>query len=157
MVWLGADSPASLLRVLEAMQAAGYAVRDLSESGDALLAALIDRCSYDTEILTEAQLAQAVVRIAPDVYGRWFSELPEKNRREIQGRWGLPPGAAYVHDGHLPVVGMELGNAFVVVQPPRGYGMDPNLIYHQPDLPPPHYYVALYRWLVTIARHRMMS
>ena len=30
---------------------------------------------------------------------------------------------------------------------PRGYGMDPGAIYHQPDLPPPHYYYALYRWL----------
>ena len=25
--------------------------------------------------------------------------------------------------------------------------MDPNAIYHQPDLPPPHHYHALYRWL----------
>ncbi|MPZ21944.1 MAG: cobalt chelatase, partial [Luteitalea sp.] len=29
----------------------------------------------------------------------------------------------------------------------RGYGMDPAAIYHMPDLPPPHPYVALYRWL----------
>ncbi len=42
---------------------------------------------------------------------------------------------------------MPLGNALVALQPPRGYGMDPQAIYHRPDLPPPHYYVALYRWL----------
>ena len=42
---------------------------------------------------------------------------------------------------------MELGNTFVALQPPRGYGMDPDAIYHQPDLPPTHHYYALYRWL----------
>ena len=30
--------------------------------------------------------------------------------------------------------------------------MDPNLIYHQPDLPPPHNYYALYRWLKDVWR-----
>lgn len=29
----------------------------------------------------------------------------------------------------------------------RGYGMDPDKIYHTPDLPPPHNYYALYQWL----------
>ena len=62
-------------------------------------------------------------------------------------QWGPPPGEAYVHDGHIALAGLEFGNVFVALQPPRGYGMDPNAIYHQPDLPPPHNYYALYRWL----------
>ena len=45
-----------------------------------------------------------------------------------------------------------MGNVFVALQPPRGYGMDPNAIYHQPDLPPPHNYYALYRWLRDVWR-----
>ena len=36
---------------------------------------------------------------------------------------------------------------FLAIQPPRGYGIDPNLVYHQPDLPPTHSYHALYRWI----------
>ncbi|OUC07365.1 hypothetical protein RY27_15345, partial [Litorilinea aerophila] len=44
---------------------------------------------------------------------------------------------------------LELGNVFVAIQPPRGYGMDPDAIYHTPDLPPPHNYYALYKWLAT--------
>ena len=52
-----------------------------------------------------------------------------------------------MHDGHLALAGLALGNVFVALQPPRGHGMDQNAIYHQPDLPPPHNYHALYRWL----------
>src|SRR5207302_9143190 len=62
-------------------------------------------------------------------------------------QWGPPPGSAFVHDGQLALAGLEMGNIFVALQPPRGYGMDPGAIYHQPDLPPPHHYLALYRWL----------
>jgi cobaltochelatase CobN len=33
------------------------------------------------------------------------------------------------------------------VQPPRGFGARPVAIYHDPDLPPSHHYLAAYRWL----------
>ncbi|MGH2599110.1 MAG: cobaltochelatase subunit CobN, partial [Dehalococcoidia bacterium] len=144
---VGLDAPASLLRLLEAMQTQGYAIGELPSDGDALIHALIDRCSYDVEWLTEQQLSQAVGQVPVEEYGRWFAELPEPNRREMVGQWGEPPGAAYLHDGQIALAGIEFGNAIVVLQPPRGYGMDPNAIYHKPDLPPPHSYHALHRWL----------
>ena len=43
-----------------------------------------------------------------------------------------------------------------MVQPPRGFGENPIAIYHDPDLPPSHHYLAAYRWLqqrVRRARH----
>jgi cobaltochelatase CobN len=136
-----------LLRLLEAMRAEGYAVGPLPPDGDALIHALIERCSYDVEVLTDEQLGNAVGRVPADRYAGWFAALPQRNQDDIVGRWGTPPGVAYVHDGHIALAGIELGNALVVLQPPRGYGMDPNAIYHMPDLPPPHSYHALYRWL----------
>ena len=42
---------------------------------------------------------------------------------------------------------MTFGHALVALQPPRGYGMNPDAIYHTPDLPPTHHYAAFYRWL----------
>jgi cobaltochelatase CobN len=33
------------------------------------------------------------------------------------------------------------------VQPPRGFGANPVAIYHDPDLPPSHHYLAAYRWV----------
>ena len=33
------------------------------------------------------------------------------------------------------------------LQPARGYNIDPQSSYHDPDLPPPHGYLAFYFWL----------
>jgi cobaltochelatase CobN len=144
---VGLDAPASLLRVLEAMRGAGYDVGTLPPDGDALIHALIDRCSYDETFLTAEQLSQAAAHVPVAQYQCWFDELPDSQRRRMVEQWGPPPGEAYVHDGRIALAGLEMGNVFVALQPPRGYGMDPNAIYHQPDLPPPHNYYAFYRWL----------
>jgi cobaltochelatase CobN len=34
-----------------------------------------------------------------------------------------------------------------MIQPPRGFGENPIAIYHDPDMPPSHHYMAAYRWL----------
>src|SRR5205823_4015416 len=97
--------------------------------------------------LTAEQLSNAAARVTTARYQHWFDELPESQRRRMTEQWGPPPGEAYIHDDHIALAGLEFGNVFVLLQPPRGYGMDPNAIYHQPDLAPPHNYFALYRWL----------
>ncbi len=56
---VGLDAPASLMSVLRAMQEAGYEIGPLPADGDALIHALIDRCSYDETLLTAEQLTQA--------------------------------------------------------------------------------------------------
>ncbi len=98
-------------------------------------------------MLTEAQLENAVGQVSAGTYQRWFDVLPENQRSGITRQWGNAPGEAYVHDDHIALAGLEFGNVFVGLQPPRGYGMDPDEIYHTPDLPPPHNYYALYLWL----------
>ena len=45
------------------------------------------------------------------------------------------------------VAALELGNVLIAIQPPRGYGEDPVGIYHDPELPPTHHYLACYRFL----------
>ncbi len=42
---------------------------------------------------------------------------------------------------------MQSGNTVLLVQPPRGFGENPVAIYHDPDLPPSHHYLAAYRWV----------
>lgn len=143
---VGLDAPASLLRLLHGMREVGYLVGDLPASSDQLIADLIARCSYDETWLTTEQLVQAH-RVPGAQYARWFAELPQALQQAMSRQWGPPPGGAYVHGGDLALAGIELGKVFVALQPPRGYDMDPNAIYHLPDLPPPHNYYALYRWL----------
>lgn len=143
---VGLDAPASLLRLLERMKNEDYTIGELPLSSDQLLFDLIDRCSYDQTWLTEAQLARAYP-IPGETYETWFAELPKMRRIDMAQQWGEPPGKAYFHDDALRIPGIEFGNIFVALQPPRGYDMDVNAIYHRPDLPPPHNYYALYRWL----------
>ncbi|MCG8348444.1 MAG: cobaltochelatase subunit CobN [Chloroflexales bacterium] len=143
---VGLDAPASLLRLLHTMQAAGYTLRDLPPTGDELIADLLARCSYDEIWLTTEQLAQAS-SVTAEQYAAWFADLPASRQAEMVQQWGEPPGTAYLADGALALAGLEFGNVFVALQPPRGYNMDPNAIYHRPDLAPPHNYYALYRWL----------
>ncbi|MBP0599433.1 cobaltochelatase subunit CobN [Herbaspirillum sp. LeCh32-8] len=144
---VGLDAPASLMNVLRALDADGYRIAGLPDSGTALIHELVDRCSYDDIILSEDQLRRAAARIPAARYAQWFAALPAALQAKMQRQWGEAPGEAYVHEDHLVIAGLDLGNAFVALQPPRGYGMDPDAIYHQPDLPPTHHYYALYRWL----------
>ncbi|MFC5846840.1 cobaltochelatase subunit CobN [Deinococcus petrolearius] len=146
---VGLDSAASLLRVLRALEEDGYDVGEhpLPESSDALMHRLIEGSNYDQTVMTPGQLARTAARIPGEVYARWFAELPASQQRRMREQWGPPPGAAYVHGGELCLAGLTFGKVFVALQPPRGYGLDPDAIYHTPDLPPTHHYAALYRWL----------
>ena len=145
---VGLDTPASLIKVFEAMQAAGYNLgENLPTDGTTLIKDLIDRCSYDEIYLTEHQLANATAHVSSESYQEMFEKLPIKQKDQMEKQWGKAPGIAYVHDDKIALAGLEFGNAFVALQPPRGYGMDPDKIYHTPDLPPPHNYYAIYSWL----------
>jgi len=144
---VGLDAPASLWAVLEAMHADGYRIEGLPADSTALMHTLIDRGAYDQDWLSADQLARAAARVPAARYAEWFAELPDSLACRMRDRWGEPPGNAYVDGGDLVFSGLEFGHVFVALQPPRGYGMDPDAIYHTPDLPPTHHYYALYRWL----------
>ena len=145
---VGLDSPASLLALLHRMRDDGYEVGALPPDSDTLMQSLIDRGHYDRDLLTTAQLHNAVARVAPSTYASWFQEIPPRRRQEMHAQWEAPPGRYYTDDdGTLCLAGIAFGNVFVAVQPPRGYGMDKTAIMHRPDLAPPHPYYALYRWL----------
>ena len=42
---------------------------------------------------------------------------------------------------------LRAGNVVLMIQPPRGFGENPVAIYHDPELPPSHHYLAAYRWV----------
>ena len=144
---VGLDTPASVIALLHALETAGYRVEGIPADGDTLLAELIDRFSYEQEALTTAQLERAVGAIPAADYAAWFDELPKPLRDNVVEHWGEPPGEVYVHEGAIRLAGLELGNIIVIVQPPRGFGANPIAVYHSPDLPPTHHYLACYRWL----------
>jgi cobaltochelatase CobN len=145
---VGLDTPASAVLLLRAMREAGYGLDGAPEEGDALIHALIQAGGHDLEFLTGEQLGGAAGRLNSRRYAEWFSRLPEELREEVEGHWGPPPGELYVDGGELVIAGLSFGDVFVGIQPPRGFGENPIAIYHDPDLPPTHHYLAAYWWLI---------
>ncbi len=144
---VGLDTPASAVVLLEAMRDAGYDLgHQLPADGDALIGRLIAAGGYDTEWLTDAQLAAAPLRVPGAGYLEWFGELPASLAQAMTAHWGPPPGSLYTDGGDIVLAGLRFGNVAVMIQPPRGFGENPVAIYHDPDLPPSHHYLAAYRW-----------
>jgi cobaltochelatase CobN len=145
---VGLDTPASAVRLLQALREAGYDLGDgFPEDGDTLIHTLIAAGGYDTEWLTEEQLSAAPARVPLASYRRWFSSLPAGLRQRLISQWGEPPGELYTDGDDLVLASLQFGHVVVMIQPPRGFGENPVAIYHDPDLPPSHHYLAAYRWL----------
>ncbi len=155
---VGLDTPASTVRLLAALRDAGYDIGGdelpgvAAQDGDALVHALIAAGGQDEQWLTEAQLAGNPVRITSADYTAWFDPLDADLRAAVVAHWGPPPGELFVDrthnfDGEIVLAALRAGNVVVMVQPPRGFGANPVAIYHDPDLPPSHHYLAAYHWL----------
>jgi cobaltochelatase CobN len=148
---VGLDTPASAVRLLRALRDAGYETGELPGTGDELIHRLIAAGGHDVEWLTEEQLAAAPARVPLADYRRWFAALEPGLRDAVREHWGEPPGSLYVdgegEDAAIVLASLRFGNVVVMIQPPRGFGENPIAIYHDPDLPPSHHYLAAYRWL----------
>jgi cobaltochelatase CobN len=156
---VGLDSPASVVRLLAAMADAGYDIGGDDElpgvtsgDGDALIHAIIAAGGQDETWLTQDQLAGNPVRISAADYRAWFATLDADLQDKVAGHWGPPPGELFVDrsrdpGGEIVLAALRAGNVVVMVQPPRGFGANPIAIYHDPDLPPSHHYLAAYHWL----------
>ncbi|MFJ7419621.1 cobaltochelatase subunit CobN [Streptomyces uncialis] len=156
---VGLDTPASAVALLRRLRAEGYDFGPLDElpglvsgDGDELIRALIDAGGHDQDWLTEQQLAANPVRIPAADYRRWFATLPGELREAVERHWGPPPGEMFVDrthnpDGDIVLAALRRENLLILIQPPRGFGENPIAIYHDPDLPPSHHYLAAYRWI----------
>ncbi|MGW0559239.1 cobaltochelatase subunit CobN [Streptomyces sp. NPDC003016] len=144
---VGLDTPASAIRVLDALRDAGYGVEGHPDNGDELIHRLINAGGHDVEWLTEEQLAAAPARVPLADYRAWFDQLEPELREGMLEHWGEAPGQLYVDGDEIVLASLQFGNVVVMIQPPRGFGENPIAIYHDPDMPPSHHYMAAYRWL----------
>lgn len=135
---VGLDVPASAHLMLGRLAAAGYRIDTLPSDADALmdrLRAVFRREDPEAPRLTLAE------------YRGWFGDLPEPVRETVTARWGDPSGDPRVSDGAFTLPALVLGSVVVVIQPARGYEIDLAAAHHDPDLAPPHAYLATYLWI----------
>jgi cobaltochelatase CobN len=142
---VGLDTPAAALNILRALYEEGYPLpAELPDSGTALIQQLLGGVSNDLDSLDQRPCQQS---LAMDEYLQLFNALPDANRQAVLERWGAPEKDPMCRDGRMMIAGLRLGLTFVGIQPARGYQVDPSAVYHDPDLVPPHGYLAFYFWL----------
>lgn len=138
---VGLDTPASAVSIVQAMICAGYDTGDFPCSSADLMEHLLAGRT-NTGGLSEITLPLAE-------YTCFFNALPEPSRTAVTARWGAPERDPAFLSGAFQIAARRFGNTVVAIQPPRGYAIDPKATYHDPDLVPPHGYLAFYAWLRT--------
>ncbi|WP_114361663.1 cobaltochelatase subunit CobN [Ciceribacter lividus] len=142
---VGLDTPAGTVEALRAMERARYAVGDVPEDGDALMAHLM---AGPTNAANDGREIRETISL--NQYKAFFETLPKAIQDEVEARWGTPETDPFFIDGRFALPLSRFGNLFVGIQPARGYNIDPKESYHSPDLVPPHGYLAFYAHLRTV-------
>jgi cobaltochelatase CobN len=141
---VGLDTPQSLIDVFGAMRSAGYGVEN--SPGDA--ASMMQLLQVGPTNTLEGRDARSggVSWYVAD-YQSAFADLPDTVQRAVETRWGRAEQDPHVVKGSFRLGLHRFGNIVVCVQPARGYNIDPKATYHDPDLVPPHHYLAFYLWI----------
>jgi cobaltochelatase CobN len=156
------DSLESMARILKKMKVAGYEVNPPA-SGKELIENIMERKAISefrwTPVEEIIKKGGALALVKKEDYELWFNTMSPKVKETLISAWGAPPGkekngipAAMVYKNNIVVTGVTYGNAVVCVQPKRGCAgsrCDGQVckILHDPDVPPPHQYLATYRFL----------
>lgn len=143
---VGLDTPASVIGILQRLQTQGYCVEDIPADGDTLMRQLKQGITNDPD---QWPLRPALQSLALNDYLHFFRQLPQQNQQAIVERWGAPENDPMLRQRRFMIAGIRCGQIFVGIQPARGYQLDPLANYHDPDLVPPHCYLAFYCWLRT--------
>lgn len=152
----GLDTLESVVRMMNRMKEKRYSVNNVPEDAKQLIELIMDkkaisefRWTTTDEIVKKGGVLQY---ITPDKYKGWFDRLPQKAQERMIEGWGEPPGEGMVYEGNILVTGLNFGNVNIVVQPKRGcYGAKCDgevcKILHDPTIPPPHNWLATYKWI----------
>ena len=157
------DTLESVARILGNMSDAGYLIEDRPANGKELIATIMDRKAVSefrwTSVEEIVNKGGALAMMDKEDYESWFNALPESARKKVCDAWGQPPGEerdgvapSMVIEGKMVITGVRYGNAIVCVQPKRGCAgarCDGQVcrILHDPEVPPPHQYLATYHWI----------
>ncbi len=141
---VGLDTPQSTLNILQALHENGYLLSEIPASGNALIEKLMTGVTNNVSMVSVKGCWQSM---SVEDYQVYFDTLPTENQQAILDRWGTVDQDVKYRNGRIMIAGFRLDNVFVGIQPARGFNIDLNANYHDPDLVPPHSYLAFYFWL----------
>src|SRR5260221_40506 len=132
---VGLATPASVINGLRAFREAGYRVGDPPQDG----ADLMDRLLAGP---TNARRHAPAEETLPfNEYSAFFALLPASAQPRVSAHWGAAERDPFFRPGRLTcgdfaIPGFRTGNIAGLVQPARGYNLDPKSTYHDPALGP---------------------
>ncbi len=122
--------------ILTALKADGYTV-ELPTDAEALRNLIVGG-----NALAHGADANVAATLSVDDYRRLFPAFAD-----IEPCWGRAPGELLTDGRRLRILGRQLGNVFVGIQPPFGYERDPMRMLMARDASPNHAFAAFYTWL----------
>jgi cobaltochelatase CobN len=152
----GLDTFTSLVAVLDRLREEGYSIDDYPASGAEMLDLFMQKKAFSdfrwTAVEDIVSAGGCLYQMPLEQYMGFFDELPEAQQLHMLDTWGVAPGEGMVIGDELVITGIEFGNVTVMIQPKRGcYGAkctgEVCKILHDPTCPPPHQYLATYRYL----------
>jgi len=164
----GLDTLESVSIVLKRLKEEGYRVDWVPENGEELINTIMEKKAISefrwTPLSEIIKKGGAAGFVPLETYEKWIYELPEDARNKIFDGWGNPfengpdsmedvdKMSLALHNGSITIPGLDLGNIFIGIQPKRGCAgaqCDGNVckILHDPDITPPHQYLAYYKWI----------
>ncbi len=143
---VGLDTPAGTLEVVKAMSAEGYKIDGVPDSGDELIE-FLQRGPTNAG----AEMREIRETLLLSQYAEFFDSLPDDVQSRVTEKWGRADDDPFVvttGEGEkvFALSIAKFGNLAIGIQPARGYNIDPKETYHDPDLVPPHGYLAFYAW-----------
>lgn len=148
---VGLDTPASALNIIGWLLDDGYTLETASagQPAQALPSTSEELMQRLRATLDPARRKDMTVWLPLSDYQRWLASLPEPNQTAIHQRWGTPDqDPTYdLSRQAFAISGVCYGHLFIGVQPARGFAIDQQALYHDPDLVPTHGYLAFYCWL----------
>lgn len=157
----GMDAMDGAVTLLKSMRDRGWTVENVPDTGAQLRKMIEERRAWSDFRWTSAADINGSGGVLHHMgmegeqgYRRLFDGLDDVLKEQMTAAWGAPPGEGMVLNGALLITGISFGNVVVMVQPKRGCHSakctgEVCLILQDPECPPPHQYLAAYRYIET--------
>ena len=146
---VGLDTPASTAAIIQALSKTGYDIGGAPTDGEALMALLSAGPTNKLEGRADRSGGERLLRAN---YITALGTLPAAVREAVTSRWDVPDTDPHIEHSlgkgeAFRLAAHRFGNLAIAIQPARGYHIDPKATYHDPDLAPPHGYLAFHIWV----------